>query len=270
MGKLVVRFWGVRGSVPAPGPDTAVYGGNTSCVEVRAGDELFILDMGSGLRALGEQLGAAARGTILISHYHWDHIQGLPFFGPAFDPDSSFDVYGSEREGRSPRELLSGQMVPPYFPVPMSTLSARARFHSIRAGEVVRIGPVELTAAELNHPNGVLGYRLDYAGRALVYATDTEHGTEADTTLVELARGADCLVYDAMYTPEEYEASRKGWGHSTWKAGAQIARRAGVRRLLLFHHDPARSDEALEAILREAVAVHPDTHLAREGATFEL
>ncbi len=275
MGKLEVKFWGVRGSVPAPGPQTTVYGGNTSCVEVRAGDELLILDMGSGLRALGQELsGTPRRASMLLSHYHWDHIQGLPFFGPVYDPRFSFDIYGATRDARGIRELLAGQMSPPYFPVSLETCRAKLTFHPVADREVLAIGEARVTARELNHPNGALGYRIDYAGRSLVYATDNEHGTRTDDTLVELASGADVLIYDAMYTPAEYsgdgKSSRVGWGHSTWEAGVLTARRAGARTLVLFHHDPGRTDEGLEEILGQARKQHPNTRMAREGKTLEL
>ena len=275
MSKLEVTFWGVRGSVPAPGPKTAVYGGNTSCVEVRAGGELIILDLGSGLRPLGETLvGKPVHGSMLLSHYHWDHIQGLPFFGPAYNPASSFDIYGATRGGLDVRAMLSAQMVPPYFPVPIGAFAARLDFRPIAGGEKARIGPVTVTACELNHPNGSLGYRLDFEGRSVVYGTDNEHGPEADERLVAFAHGADVLIYDAMYTPEEYRGEsgppKIGWGHSTWEAGVRTAQRAGVGTLVLFHHDPGRADEGLETILGLARKHHPNTRIAREGETLTV
>ncbi|MGI5864955.1 MAG: MBL fold metallo-hydrolase, partial [Myxococcales bacterium] len=203
------------------------------------------------------------------SHYHWDHIQGLPFFGPAYDPRFSFDIYGATRGGRGVRELLAGQMTPPYFPVPLETCRAVLTFRSVADGDVLSIGAAKVTVRELHHPNGALGYRIDCAGRSLVYATDNEHGSKTDETLVELAEGADVLIYDAMYTPAEYEGdgktSKVGWGHSTWEAGVSIARRAGVRTLVLFHHDPGRTDQGLEEILGQARRQHPGTLIAREG-----
>lgn len=277
MSKLEVKFWGVRGSVPSPGPKTSVYGGNTSCVELRAGGELIILDLGSGLRPLGLSLGpGAVRGTMFLSHYHWDHIQGLPFFGPAFNPASSFQVFGATRGGRDVHDILAGQMVPPYFPVPMAALRAGLAFRAIADGGLLQLGAVKVTASELNHPNGALAYRFDLGGHSVVYASDHEHGNpEADERLVALAHGADALIYDAMYTPEEYSGrggrpGKTGWGHSTWEEGVRTARAAGVGTLVLFHHEPTRSDEELEEIVGLARRQHPATVAAREGQLFEF
>jgi phosphoribosyl 1,2-cyclic phosphodiesterase len=277
MSKLEVRFWGVRGSIPSPGHKTSVHGGNTSCVELRAGGQLIVLDMGSGMRPLGASLGGAAvSGSLFLSHYHWDHIQGLPFFGPVYNPASSFEVFGATRGGREVREILSGQMLPPYFPVTMAALRSQLTFRAIADGDRVEVGAVTVTARELNHPNGALAYRFDYGGRSVVYATDHEHGrSEADDGLVALASGADALIYDAMYTPEEYAGEngrpgKVGWGHSTWIEAAAIARRAGIGTLVLFHHEPSRSDEALEEIEGKARRLHPATVAAREGQSLEF
>ncbi len=271
MGPLAVRFWGVRGSVPAPGPATAKYGGNTSCVEVEAGAERIVFDMGTGFRCLGNALaGKPVNATIFLSHYHWDHIQGLPFFGPAFDPRSRLTVYGANRQGQGVGEILHGQMLAPYFPVGMDALRAKLDYRAIASGEQVSVGEVRVSARELSHPNGVLGYRVELGGKSIVYATDTEHGPESDAALCELAEGADCLIYDTMYTTAEYQAgvpSKKGWGHSTWEAGVAIVRQVGVRKLVLFHHEPRRSDEELEAMLADARRTWPDTVAAREGET---
>jgi phosphoribosyl 1,2-cyclic phosphodiesterase len=266
MGQLTVRFWGVRGSIPAPGPSTATYGGNTSCVEVRAGDELIILDLGSGLRALGESLGRdPVAASLFLSHYHWDHIQGLPFFGPAYNPASTLAIWGLPRDGRDVRAVLAGQMIPPYFPVTLDALRARLSFHSLIPGEPVRVGQALVTAAELNHPNGAVAYRIEHGGKAVVYATDNEHGTRSDDALIALSRGAEAVIYDAMYTEEEYQASKVGWGHSTWLAGARIVERAGAKQLVLFHHEPTRSDEQLDQLLARAREHSRRTILAREG-----
>jgi phosphoribosyl 1,2-cyclic phosphodiesterase len=271
MGLFTVTFWGVRGSIPAPGHATADVGGNTSCVQVRAGEDLIILDMGSGVRALGAALGKnPVTASIFLSHYHWDHIQGLPFFGPAYNPASVLSIHGAVREGKDAHELLCGQMTGPYFPVPLEALRAKLGFIPITSGQTVMVGETKVTAHELNHPNGVLGYRIERFGKAVVYATDTEHGTRADDALVELARGAELLIYDAMYTEEEYQAARVGWGHSTWVAGLKILERAGAKRLVLFHHEPTRTDVELEELLRVVRRENPDTLLAREGETITL
>ncbi|MBI5544528.1 MAG: MBL fold metallo-hydrolase [Deltaproteobacteria bacterium] len=271
MALISVRFWGVRGSIPAPGFATVGFGGNTSCVEVRAGDDVVILDMGSGLRMLGESMGRApAKASLFLSHYHWDHIQGLPFFGPAYNPASALDIYGPVREGRDVRSILSGQMVAPYFPVTLEAFRARIGFHTVADGQTIRIGATRVTASELNHPNGVLAYRVEHEGKAVVYATDTEHGTAADRALVALAHDAEALIYDSMYTDDEYTGSKTGWGHSTWSAGLQIVQKAGAKRLVLFHHEPTRTDRDLEALWNTVKGQGGTALMAREGETLEF
>lgn len=263
----------MRGSVPAPGAATRRYGGNTPCVEVRAGSRRIILDAGSGIRALGEHLRDSDRpveADILLSHYHYDHLQGLPFFAPLAEPQNRFVFHGPRREGRSVQDVLEGQMMPPYFPVTLDEVARAAiEFRSIEPGEPFAIGPVQITSAELDHPGGNLGYRLEYGGRALVYATDVEHTETPAEGLVDLARGADVLLHDAMYTAPEYE-QRRGWGHSTWSGALATAEAARVKKLVLFHHDPERNDRALEGVLRRVQKQFPRTIAAREGQTLSL
>jgi phosphoribosyl 1,2-cyclic phosphodiesterase len=263
----------VRGSVPAPGAKTRRYGGNTPCVEVRAGGRRIILDAGSGLRTLGERLrdaGGPVEADFLFSHYHYDHLQGLPFFAPLAEPGNRFVFHGPRREGRSVQDVLEGQMVPPYFPVTLDELARSAiEFRSIEPGAEFAIGPVQLTTAELDHPGGNLGYRLEYRGRTLVYATDVEHTERPAESLVDLARGADVLLHDAMYVDSEYE-QRRGWGHSTWGGALATALAAKVKTLVLFHHDPERDDRALEAVLKKVQKRFPSTIAAREGVTIRI
>ena len=263
----------MRGSVPAPGAATRRYGGNTPCVEVRAGGRRIILDAGSGLRALGERLRDTDRpvsADILLSHYHYDHLQGLPFFAPLAEPQNRFVFHGPRREGRSVQDVLEGQMSPPYFPVTLDQLArATLEFRSISPVEPFQIGPVRITSSELDHPGGNLGYRLEYANRTLVYATDVEHTERPAEALVELARGADVLLHDAMYTDAEYE-ERRGWGHSTWDGAVATAEAARVKKLVLFHHDPERDDRSLDAVLKRAQRRFPHTVAAREGLTLRL
>ncbi|MFM2152537.1 MAG: hypothetical protein RL199_972 [Pseudomonadota bacterium] len=268
MTAMTVTFWGVRGSIPTPGRATARYGGNTSCVEVRCGPERIVLDMGSGLRALGGAYFAEGTNEVsfLMSHYHWDHILGMPFFGPAYDPARKVVVYGAERFGQGAGGALAGQMVGPYFPIDIGAMRAKLDFRLIEDGSAFDIGQAHVRAAELSHPGGVLAFRIETGGRSVVYATDFEHGLGKDDALVALARGADLLIYDAMYTPEEY-TRHKGWGHSTWVEGVRIAREAGVRSLALFHHDPSHDDAAVSAIEAAAKAEFPGAFAAREGRT---
>lgn len=272
---LQVRFWGVRGSLASPGKQTLLTGGNTSCVEVRFDDETVIFDLGTGLRALGVELASRGpvRASLFLSHYHWDHIAGLPFFAPAYDPRSELTIHGPTRKGRDVRQILSGQMVEPYFPVELEALSARISFVPLQGGGTARIGKGMLRAAELNHPGGALGFRLEHGGRSMVYATDFEHGSAADERLVELARDVDLLICDAQYTPAEYAdgpLSKKGWGHSTYEIGAQLAQRAGARKLALFHHAPDRDDRDIEKLARLARKIMPGAFAAREGLVVDL
>jgi phosphoribosyl 1,2-cyclic phosphodiesterase len=273
---MVVRFWGVRGSLPSPGKGTLKTGGNTSCVQVLCGEENVIFDLGTGLRPLGISLarGGPVRASLFLSHYHWDHIAGLPFFAPAYDRDSELVIHGATRRGRDVRQILSGQMVDPYFPVGLGVLNAHLRFVTLQDGGFAHLGPVVVRAAELNHPGGALGFRLEHQGRVMVYATDFEHGTAADERLVDLARDADLMVFDAQYTPAEYEGdgkgSKRGWGHSTYEMGARLALRAGVKRLALYHHSPERDDRAIEKLAALAKKLHPGAFAAREGQEVAL
>ena len=272
---MEIRFWGVRGSIATASPGTAQVGGNTSCVEVRAGDEILILDAGTGLRALGARLLEEAcaarrpvRASLLVSHFHWDHIQGFPFFGPAYVPGNEIAIHGA---GAGTREAFASQMRAPHFPVGLDVMRAHLSFHGVTAGEAFSIGDVRVRTAAAAHPNGCLAYRIEHGGRAIVYATDTEHdaGGAIDESLCALARGADVLIYDAQYTSEEY-AAKRGWGHSTADEGARLAAAAGVDRLVLFHHDPAHDDWQVARIEAAARAQFPRTVAAREGLTLVL
>lgn len=264
--------------MPSPGPETAGVGGNTSCVEVRCKDTLLVLDGGTGLRRLGDWLmtrGDEVRAHLLFSHVHWDHIQGLPFFGPIYRPETELTLHGAP-EGGSLRDILESQMQSPTFPVALANAPAQIRYRPVEPLQPFTIGCVRVTAAPLNHPNGVLAFRIDCEGRSVVYATDTEHAPDGaiDETLVELARGADLLIYDAQYTPEEYDGSvgfsRRGWGHSTWAEGVRVARAAEVGRLVLFHHEPSHDDAQVAAIEQAAAKELPGTVAAREGMSIAL
>ncbi len=276
-----IEFWGVRGSIASPGPDTAGVGGNTSCVEVRCGSTRLILDAGTGIRRLGDAMlsearrdGTPIRATILLSHLHWDHIQGMPFFTPAYVPSTELTVVGASNGAMSVDETLAHQMTAPVFPVRLDELSARIATRQVRNGEAFDVGEARVRVARLNHPGGVHAYRITHDGRSVVYATDTEHYACADPALVDLARGADVLIYDAQYTPEEYAGahgpSKVGWGHSTYAAGADAASLAGVGQLVLFHHDPRRSDAGVAEIEERGRAAFESTIAAREGLAIVL
>jgi phosphoribosyl 1,2-cyclic phosphodiesterase len=262
---LSVRFFGVRGSIPTPGPYTTA-GGNTACLEVTAGSTRIILDAGSGLRALGDERMAHGpqHSTILLSHLHWDHVCGLPFFTPIYVPGHRVEIASGPNGVMSTQEAIRSLFKAPFFPVDFADLASQVSVRELPAHDCFTVGDIRITLARLNHPDPVYGFRLDHGGRSIVYATDTEHFACVDPTLKRLASGADILIYDAQYTPEEYP-SKVGWGHSTWQAGAELARAAGVPQLVLFHHDPNRTDAQLAAIEAEAHAHLPGTIAAREG-----
>lgn len=266
-----ITFWGVRGSIASPGPDTAGVGGNTSCVEVCCGKTRFILDAGTGARRLGESLltQGPLDATVLLSHLHWDHIQGLPFFVPAYLPSTKLQIVGSGGGAASLRDVLAGQMTAPVFPVRLDELGAQLSLREVKSGETFHVGEARVRAVKLNHPGGVLAYRIDHDGHSVVYATDTEHYACVDPALRALAEGADVLIYDSQYTPEEYRGdagrSRVGWGHSTYVAGAELARAAGVGQYVLYHHDPQRNDAGVAEVERRARELFPSSVAAREG-----
>jgi phosphoribosyl 1,2-cyclic phosphodiesterase len=268
---MKVRFWGVRGSTPTPTLDNYRYGGNTSCIEVRTpAGELLILDCGTGLRVLGKQLLAefghsSIQASIFLTHFHWDHIQGIPFFEPLYNPENSFDFHSFPSQSRRVEEALTEQMSNPYFPVDMSAMRARRKFHHLDKTEVA-LKDVVVKSVPLNHPQGCLGYRIECGGFVLVYATDNEPGSpEHDRNVRQLAEGADVFVYDAQYTPLEYVSLKKGWGHSTWREAVNIAQEAKVRQLILFHHDPDHNDTILDSILSETQKFFSNTVMAWEG-----
>lgn len=271
---MLVKFWGVRGALPTPDPCNAGVGGNTACLQVELDSgQTLIFDAGSGLRPLGMELQREAEGRprqshLLLTHFHWDHIQGLPFFAPLYSPENAVSIYSAAAPERTSK-ILEVQMAPPYYPIRLSTLPAERRFVCI-AGRELYFGDTRITNFPLFHPQGSTGYRVDCGTRSFVFATDHEHGNpDCDAALVKAAVGTDVLVCDAQYTPEEYE-QHKGWGHTHWLHATDIARRAGVGRLILFHHHPGHDDLALERILDQARGEFPATDLAVEGETFEL
>lgn len=256
-----LRFWGTRGSCPSPGPSTVRYGGNTTCVEVRTDDDqLLILDAGTGIRELGRELAARAnggtiRGDVFFSHAHWDHIQGLPFFTPAFQAGNHFRLFGAPALHTGLEVVLRQQMSPVVFPVGFDALSARMEFREM-AGHQHRENGVEVQAISVRHPGGALGFRIlpaDAQNRAIVFIPDNEldrfgdHADGAPTReeLIAFARGARLLIHDAMYTGAEYMGHR-GWGHSSYRDAVDFAIAAEAETLVLFHHDPERTDDDLQ------------------------
>lgn len=267
---FLVRFWGVRGSIPCPGPETVRYGGNTSCVEMRCGEHLLIFDGGTGLRELGnalKQQNAKIDADLFYTHTHFDHICGLPFFAPVYTEGNRVRMWAGHLLPHLDLEtVLCGMMIAPLFPVPMNLISKQTECRDFRCGETLTPKPgVTLRTGPLNHPNGATGYRVEFAGKSVCYITDTEHrpGT-LDANVLALIERADIMIYDCTYTDDEYP-SHVDWGHSTWQEGVRLADAAGVKTLVIFHHDPSHDDVFMDRIAREAAEVRPGTLVAAEG-----
>jgi len=268
---MKIRFWGVRGSVPTPGENTVKFGGNTACVEINTScGTPLIFDAGTGIRSLGfDYLKRENKSNVIhlfISHVHWDHIQGFPYFVPIYLADMEINIYS----GADIRKEFSMQMSPPYFPVPLEELNSTIRFHTV-GGAGVEIGGALITPVSLVHPQEVFGYTVYESGKTIVYSSDTEYAKENfEEAYIETVRGADALLFDAQYTPEEYYNNRIGWGHSTYEVATEIAKKAGVKKLVLFHHEPTHNDVAIESIEKKAQTLFPATVAAREGMTIEV
>ncbi len=264
-----VRFWGVRGSIPCPGPDYVRYGGNTSCLEIRCGDSLLIFDGGTGLREMGEALAGQGPmdADMFFTHTHIDHINGVPFFKPIFDSANRLTISsGHLNGGYTIRQVLDKLMAAPIFPVPIEVFGARVEFNDFACGAALEPRPgIAVRTAKLNHPNGATGYRVDHGGKSICYVTDTEHrpGT-LDANILNLIEGADIFIYDATYTDDEYP-SYQGWGHSTWQEGIRLANKAEVGTYVIFHHDPGHKDDFMDRVAEEAEGARPGTLVAREG-----
>jgi phosphoribosyl 1,2-cyclic phosphodiesterase len=272
-----IKFWGVRGSIPCPGTATVRYGGNTSCVEMQVGGVRLIFDGGTGLRLLGEAMMAEFpnEAHLFFTHSHWDHIQGFPFFTPAFIPGNCFHVYGvPSPNGATIEQRLHDQMLHPNFPVPLQIMQSSLQFYDLEVGEKIQIGDIVLQTGRLNHPGEAVGYRVDWQGRSAAYITDTEHFPDRlDKNVLQLAHKVNTLIIDATYTDDEYystEFNREGWGHSTWQEAIKVAKAAEVGQLILFHHDPSHCDRILDMIAQEAALAFPSSLVAREGLTLEV
>ncbi|MFH1454010.1 MAG: MBL fold metallo-hydrolase [Armatimonadota bacterium] len=291
---MKIRFWGVRGSIPAPGADTAKYGGNTACAQlIMEEDKFIIFDCGSGIRALGKNIlthypDKNIKSHILLSHTHWDHIQGFPFFGPAFIEGNQFIIYGPYDLNKKLEDTLAGQMEYRYFPVKLTDLKSRISIQELKGNEAV-IDGVTVKAKYLNHTSPTLGFKIEHNGKALAYCTDNEsyhipsldqkdyksEFKKGDFEFVEFIKGVDLLIHDAQYTPEEH-IQKAGWGHSNWKYAVQVAREAGVKKLVLFHHDPDHPDKFLDKMLSESqnyarsIDCDADIFLAEEEKVIEV
>jgi len=269
-----ITFWGVRGSIPTPGQDTLVYGGETACMEVRIDGKLIIVDCGSGARGLGNhmlELGDK-HADLLFTHTHLDHIIGLPFFVPAFAAGMKVTLHAGHLggDGAKLRRVLERVMSPPIFPVAIDVLKA-CSFHTFTTGETICVaGGVKVDTIKLNHPDGATGYRFRSNDHTLCIITDHEHGNkEIDDAIVEFVRDCDVMVYDATYTPEEYEHV-VGWGHSTWTECLKVAERANVKTPVIFHHEPYRTDEDLDRIANELERCHCGAIIAKQGLVLDI
>lgn len=269
-----VRFWGVRGSLPVSGPQFIRYGGNTACVEVQCGGHRLFFDAGSGIRPAGEALMAAAINDfdIFFTHCHYDHIVGLPFFFPFYDPKTRVRLWSGHLAGRMTTwEMLSEFMRPPWFPVRLEICKANLDCKDFVSGDILRPREgIAIRTASLKHPGGCIGYRVEWGGRAIAVITDTEHEPgKLDPAILGLIEGAELVVYDCTYVEEEMQRYR-GYGHSTWQQGVKLCRAAGAKRLALFHHDPARTDAQIEAIEKEAIQAFSGAFAARDGQALDI
>jgi phosphoribosyl 1,2-cyclic phosphodiesterase len=301
---FTVKFWGVRGSYPTPGPQTIQYGGNTTCVEVRAAGHTIILDAGTGIIPLGRELAARARRNvgglggetppllILFSHLHNDHTQGFPFFGPAYNPAARLHMYGPGTSENTLEELLARNQTPPAFPLNLRDMNAAREIRAIGEldGVVLDEKGIRLSRGgaanspdavvirlmkSYAHPGGVYIYRITWRERSLVYATDVEGYIGGDSRLAAFAKGADLLIHDGQYSEQHYRglngwASTQGFGHSTPQMACETASAAGVKRLALTHHDPNYDDESVRDLEEQAQALFPNTFSAREGMEIYL
>jgi len=275
--QFTVRFWGVRGSIACPGGHTVRYGGNTSCIEMLIDGHRLIFDGGTGLRVLGQELlqHTPIEASMFFTHSHWDHIQGFPFFTPAFVPGNKFNIYGTVApNGSTVEQRLNDQMLHPNFPVPLQIMGADLRFHDIEIGESIQVDDIRVDNRLLNHPGEAVGYRVSWNGFAAAYVTDTEHFPDRlDDNVLWLAQDADVLIYDATYTDSEYYAEpvgKVGWGHSTWQEAVKLAQAANVKQLVIFHHDPLHSDEFMDNVKQDVSEHFPNSVVAWEGLELTL
>ncbi len=271
-----VRFWGVRGSTPTPQKENMEYGGNTSCTEIRTdSNQILIFDGGTGIRLLGNELQrefgeSPISAHIFFSHFHLDHIQGVPFFRPLYNARNHFTFYfAGRRDANLVMDALAGMMANPYFPVDMSKLPCSRKYIDLVEGSF-KVADTKITVLPLNHPQGCVGYRIAQNGKVISYCTDFEHGADwSDQNVMTLAKDSDFLIVDSQYTPEELP-DHLGWGHSSWKQAIETATAARVKRIALYHHDPYHEDTDVEAILENARRMHPNVIAAKEGLEVTL
>jgi phosphoribosyl 1,2-cyclic phosphodiesterase len=270
-----VKFWGVRGSLACPSAKYLMFGGDTSCVEVACGGRRIIFDAGTGMRNLGHRLlrKNCREAFLLLSHTHWDHITGFPFFTPAYRKDCAFEIMAGHLNPAvdGVRKILSNQMLQPTFPVPIEVMAAKLNFSDFKAGETLTLSRnITVRTTPLNHPNGATGYRVEYAGKAMCYVTDTEHVVgRPDEQVLALIEGADLVIYDSTYTDKEFPG-KIGWGHSTWQEGVRLCQQANAKQLAIFHHDPDHEDLFMDRVEAEARIMWDGASVAREGMRYRL
>ena len=272
---LRIKFWGVRGSIACASSEHVRYGGNTSCIEVHAGENQFVMDAGTGIRQLGQAwMRDGVRDVhLLLTHTHWDHINGFPFFGPAYDPSRTVRIRAGHllKAGNTIRNVLAAQMDSPMFPVPLEAMRSKISFEDFNAGDSFDLFPaVKIVTRPLNHPNGATGYRIEHGGSVAVYITDTEHVPgKDDANVLALMAGADVVIYDCTYTEAEFP-NRIGWGHSTWNEAMRLCRMAGAKKLAIFHHDPDHNDDFMDRLGEEAARAWSGAFVSREGMEIVL
>ena len=266
--KLV--FWGVRGSIPTPGLEFSKFGGNTSCVELIIEDKVIIFDMGSGLKKLGDSLVERniKNFDILVSHFHFDHTCGLPFFKPAYDPKCSFSIMAGKMLTRQDVQgVLNAQITSPSFPITVSDFNANVKYVDFEIGEPIYLKDkkIKISTINLNHPDGAVGYRVQFEGKSICYITDHEHllGKE-NGQLISFIRGANVLIYDSTYNDENFN-NYIGWGHSTWQEGTRLAQLAGVDKYFIYHHNPDNTDSVMRKIEKESKEISDNFFVAKEG-----
>ena len=275
---LSIKFWGTRGSIPCPGPDTVKYGGNTTCFEILCGSKRIIIDAGTGIRSLGKQIMLEEKNLLdadlFFTHTHMDHIQGLPFFAPLYNANSDVRLHAGHLAGdKYDLHGIIGTMLmkDPVFPVPSSLIEKACSFNDYKCGQEFDLdGGILIKTGQLNHPNGACGYRIEFEGKIIAVCTDTEHFEDRrDENVLALAQNADLMVYDAAYTEESYP-NFKGWGHSTWQEAIKVADAANVKQTFLFHHEPSHSDEIMDKIAQEVALIKDGVRPAIEGETITV
>ena len=273
---MKIKFWGVRGSTPTPERRNSGYGGNTTCLEIRLDNgTIIILDCGSGLRGLGNSLmrefgEQSLHAYVFLTHFHWDHIQGIPFFVPLYQRENSFFFHAVHRKETELKGIIEGQLTSPYFPVDVSILRSTKHFYDLEF-EPININGAVIRPAPLFHPQDCAGFRIEADGGVFVLATDTEPGSAFhDRSVRELAQNADVLVYDTQYTPEQMAGEKKGWGHSSWLEGTRIVKECNVKHLILFHHDPDHDDAMVDALVADARKEFKNSSGAAEGVEIRL